>query len=234
VSLQGAVERERTRRLPVGVELVNGGAHARVWAPDHQRVELVLDGGASHVLDAEGRGYFSGFVRGMAAGALYWFRLGDHERLLPDPVSRFQPDGVHGPSMLIDPQSFRWTDRDFRGVKLEDAIIYELHVGTFTPQGSWAAATRELERLAELGVNVLELMPVAEFAGEFGWGYDGVNLFAPTRLYGTPDDMRRFVDRAHHLGLSVVLDVSAPTGTTCRASPAPTSRRRTRPIGARR
>ncbi|HSG39093.1 MAG TPA: malto-oligosyltrehalose trehalohydrolase, partial [Thermoanaerobaculia bacterium] len=125
----------------------------------------------------------------------------------PDPASRFQPEGPHGPSQVVDPSTFQWTDRDWRGVTREGQVIYEMHVGTFTPEGTWAAAARELPELADLGITVLELMPVAEFPGRFGWGYDGVDLFAPYHHYGEPDDFRRFVDQAHGAGLGVILDV---------------------------
>src|SRR4029079_10807829 len=123
------------------------------------------------------------------------------------PVSRFQPEGQHGPSQMIDPGAFPWTDREWRGVQLAGAIIYEMHLGTFTAAGTWKAAAEQLPELAAFGITILEVMPVAEFPGQFGWGYDGVCLFAPTRLYGEPDDFRRFVDRAHSVGLGVILDV---------------------------
>ena len=197
------------RRLPVGAEVVPGGAHFRVWAPKRRRVAVVLEGGAEGAfpLEPEGDGYFSGLVRSASAGALYRFRLDGNADLRPDPASRFQPDGPHGPSQLIDPSAFAWTDAAWRGVPRAGQVVYEMHVGTFTKEGTWRAAERELPELAALGVTVLEVMPVAEFPGRFGWGYDGVNLFAPTRLYGPPDDLRRFVDRAHALGLGVILDV---------------------------
>lgn len=124
----------------------------------------------------------------------------------PDPASRFQPEGPHGPSRIIDP-TFTWTDSEWRGVSPEGQVIYEMHVGTFSEEGTWAGATRHLPHLAELGITLIEVMPVSDFPGRYGWGYDGVNLFAPTRLYGAPDDFRRFVDRAHELGLGVILDV---------------------------
>src|SRR5262249_21257713 len=127
--------------------------------------------------------------------------------LYPDPASRFQPDGPHGPSEVVDPKRFAWSDESWLGLVLEGQVIYEMHVGTFTPEGTWAAASRELAELAHLGITMLEMMPVADFPGRFGWGYDGVNLFAPSRLYGTPDDLRRFVNRAHAVGLGVILDV---------------------------
>src|SRR4029078_5261805 len=126
------------------------------------------------------------------AGSRYWFRL-DGKETFPDPASRFQPDGPHGPSQVVDPHAFRWTDDEGAGVDLPGQVMYEMHVGTFTPEGTWTAATRELEELARLGITIVELMPIADFSGDRGWGYDGVCLFAPTRNYGTPDDLRRFV-----------------------------------------
>jgi maltooligosyltrehalose trehalohydrolase len=137
----------------------------------------------------------------------YRFRLDRGEAGLPDPASRFQPEGPHGPSEIIDPEDFAWTDGSWRGVAREQVVVYEMHIGTFTPEGSWTAAMGELPALAELGITCLEIMPVAEFAGRFGWGYDGVDLFAPTHLYGRPIDFRRFIDCAHALGIAVILDV---------------------------
>ncbi|MBV8781109.1 MAG: malto-oligosyltrehalose trehalohydrolase, partial [Phycisphaerae bacterium] len=141
------------------------------------------------------------------AGTRYRFRLGGTGNPLPDPASRCQPDGVHGSSEVIDPNKFKWTDQGWRGIDSHAQVLYELHVGTFTPEGTWAAATEQLPELKSLGITCIEMMPVAEFQGEFGWGYDGVDLFAPTRLYGNPDDLRRFIDTAHGLGLAVILDV---------------------------
>jgi maltooligosyltrehalose trehalohydrolase len=206
----------QSRRLPIGAEILpSGGVHFRVWAPRRRRVEVVLEGGgasprrepAAVALEPEGGGYFSGRASAAGAGSLYRFRLDGEPALYPDPAARFQPEGVHGPSQVIDPGAFRWTDGGWRGVRLRGQVLYEMHVGTFTRAGTWEAAARELPELAALGVTVLEVMPVAEFPGRFGWGYDGVDLFAPTRLYGTPDDFRRFVDRAHAAGLGVILDV---------------------------
>src|SRR5690606_24057871 len=125
----------------------------------------------------------------------------------PDPASRFQPEGPHGPSSIVDPSGFRWTDGDWPGPDLRGQVLYELHVGTFTPEGTWSAAERLLPYLAGIGITMIELMPVAAFPGAFGWGHDGVNLFAPTRLYGTPDELRKFVNTAHGLGIAVILDV---------------------------
>ncbi len=194
------------RRLPVGAEATASGVHFRVWAPARRAVEVVLDGGRRFPLAPEPGGYHAGLVPGLRAGARYRFRL-DGDLLRPDPASRFQPEGPHGPSQVVDPARFRWTDAGWPGIRIAQQVLYELHVGTFTPEGTWAAAARELGALAELGVTCLELMPVAEFPGRFGWGYDGVDLFAPSHLYGAPDDLRALVDRAHALGLGVVLDV---------------------------
>jgi maltooligosyltrehalose trehalohydrolase len=201
------------RPLPLGATVQDGATHFRVWAPLRTRVEvaLSLEGGAAprvaHALRAEGDGYFATVVPGVRPGARYGYRLDDDPKLYPDPASRSQPEGPHGLSQVIDPRAFAWSDQGWKGCALEGQILYEMHVGTFTPEGTWAAAQEKLATLADLGVTVIEMMPIADFAGTFGWGYDGVNLFAPTRLYGTPDDLRRFVDAAHALGLGVILDV---------------------------
>jgi len=196
------------RRLPIGAEpRPDGGIHFRLWAPRCREVEVEVEGLDPAIMTAEPDGYFSCLVHTARAGMRYRFRLDRGERALPDPASRFQPEGPHGPSEIIAPGAYAWSDRAWRGVPRERLVIYELHVGTFTEEGRWQAATRELPALAELGVTCVELMPVAEFSGRFGWGYDGVNLFAPTRLYGRPDDFRHFVDAAHALGIAVILDV---------------------------
>ncbi len=202
------------RRQPVGAEIVpDGSVHFRVWAPKHREVEVVLETGANgscaFALQPEAEGYFGGTVAGVSSGTYYRFRLGGSSaEVLPDPASRFQPEGPRGPSEVIDPSSFHWTDQAWQGISsIEGHVLYELHIGTFTPQGTWTAGLQQLPYLAELGVTVLEVMPVAEFPGSYGWGYDGVNLFAPFHGYGTPDDVRLFVDRAHALGLGVILDV---------------------------
>jgi maltooligosyltrehalose trehalohydrolase len=201
------------RRLPVGAEVVDGrGVHFRVWAPDHRRVAVVVEGRTpaerrETPMTAVAGGYFEALLEEAAGGTRYWFRLGEEEGLYPDLASRFQPEGPHGPSEVVDPGAFRWTDPAWRGIAIEGQVIYEMHVGTFTPEGTWAAAARQLPELEACGLTVLEIMPVAEFPGRFGWGYDGVDLFAPTRLYGEPDDFRRFVDEAHRIGLAVILDV---------------------------
>lgn len=205
-------EQRSQRRFPVGAEVVPGrGVHFRVWAPKSSFASVQLGEGAlapkapELPLAAEGAGYFSGLIGDARPGMLYRFKL--EGGTFPDPVSRFQPEGPEGPSQIVNPSLFRWTDEQWPGVRTEGQVIYELHVGTFTSEGTWAAARKELAELGALGITLIEVMPVAEFPGRFGWGYDGVDLFAPTRLYGQPDDFRRFVDHAHSLGLGVILDV---------------------------
>ena len=202
----------RKRRYPIGAELIGPDqAHFRVWAPKAQRVDLVLEGSAAktpsqtfHALETEERGYFSGPAN---AGADARYRFCINNNFYPDPASRFQPDGPHGSSCIVDPAQFRWTDSQWPGISLKGRVIYEMHIGTFTKEGTWRAASQQLEELARIGITVVEMMPVADFPGKFGWGYDGVDLFAPSHLYGTPDDLRAFIDRAHSLGLGVILDV---------------------------
>jgi maltooligosyltrehalose trehalohydrolase len=199
------------RTLPIGAEtLPGGGVHFRVWTPKSRfvkvRFETAENGAPEAVeLDAEGNGYFSGTIPQATAGMLYRYKL--ETGCFPDPASRFQPQGSHGPSQIIDPRAFEWKDQNWRGVNRAGQVIYELHIGTFTDPGNFEAAQHELRELAGMGVTVLEVMPVSEFPGRFGWGYDGVDLFAPTRLYGEPDDFRRFVNEAHSVGLGVILDV---------------------------
>jgi maltooligosyltrehalose trehalohydrolase len=176
------------------------GARFRVWAPAPSRVELVLDPrGPSprrHPMTPEDGGWYTAEVEGLADG----------EGPFPDPCSRFQPHGVHGPSAVVDPSRFAWSDEAWRGLLPGDAIVYELHVGTFSPAGTFAGVIERLPYLADLGVTVVELMPVADFPGSHNWGYDGVSLYAPSRRYGEPDDLRRLVDTAHGLGLAVLVD----------------------------
>lgn len=189
----------------MGAEPGEEGTDFRVWAPDRRSVEVVL---ADRVvpLGAEPRGWFGGRVAEVGDGDRYRLRL-DGDVDVADPASRWQPEGPHGPSEVVDPDRYRWRDGGWGGPVAPRPVFYELHVGTFTDEGTWRAAGERLPALAELGITVIELMPVADFPGAFGWGYDGVCLFAPCHGYGTPDEMRAFVDRAHGLGLGVVLDV---------------------------
>jgi maltooligosyltrehalose trehalohydrolase len=198
------------RKWPIGAELLDGGVHFRVWAAAHEHVTLVLETPERrevrfrHELD----GHHSVFVDGLRAGARYRFRLGDDARLHADPASRFQPEGPFGPSQVVDPDDTAWTDEGWRGVTSPHTqVIYEMHVGTFTPQGTWAAAADALPFLRDIGITTIEMMPVNEFPGRRGWGYDGVNLWAPYHRYGTPAELRELVDRAHALELAVLLDV---------------------------
>jgi maltooligosyltrehalose trehalohydrolase len=203
-----AREHVGSRRLAIGSELSEAGVHFRVWAPAWQKVAVVLEAPDRRELamEPEGRGYHAIHVPGLTAGARYRFRLG--ETLHADPGSRFQPDGPFGPSQVIDPNDSAWTDSAWHGITSpEKQVLYEMHVGTFTREGTWAAAAEQLPFLADVGITTIEMMPVNEFAGRRGWGYDGVDLFAPTRLYGKPSDLRRFIDRAHSIGIAVILDV---------------------------
>jgi maltooligosyltrehalose trehalohydrolase len=181
-----------TRRYPIGAEYFGTGeTHFRAWAPKASKLEVVVDGSeAAHSLSREADGYFSG-VAPAEPGALYRYQI-DSDKSYPDPASRFQPDGVHGPSRVVTPHNFPWTDRDWRGLALRGRVIYEMHVGTFTREGTWRAAARQLQELRDAGITLIEMMPIGGFPGEFGWGYDGVNLFAPCRVYGEPDDLRAF------------------------------------------
>lgn len=193
----------------LGASVDAQGVRFRVWAPNSQSADVVLFDGdgresASIPMTADGNGFFEIHTGSARAGTLYKFRI--DSGTFPDPVSRFQPAGVHGPSEVIDP-TFAWSDEGWAGCAPGANIVYELHIGTFTPEGTWGAAARKLQRLADLGITIVEVMPVADFAGDHGWGYDGVDFFAPARVYGRPDDFRAFVDEAHRLGLAVILDV---------------------------
>lgn len=187
------------------------GAHFRVWAPKRSSVDVALmqsgDRASRFIpLGNEDNGYFSGCVDEAQAGSLYKYRL-DGGDTFPDPASNYQPQGPHGPSQVVDHRSFRWTDAHWPGLSIRGQVIYELHIGTFTAEGTYRSAQEKLGLLKELGVSVIEMMPVACFPGKFGWGYDGVDLFAPYNEYGSPDDLRGFINYAHELGLGVILDV---------------------------
>jgi maltooligosyltrehalose trehalohydrolase len=194
------------RRFPVGAEVDGARTSFRVWGPRCRSVEVAVGDDRQIPMAPDGDGYFSAVVEDAVAGATYKLRI-DGDRLCPDPASRFQPDGPHGASEIVDPSAFEWTDQDWQGAGAVGQVLYEMHVGTFTQEGTWASAARELPRLKELGITCLEVMPVSESPGTFGWGYDGVCLYAPSHLYGSPDDFRRFIDEAHRIGLAVILDV---------------------------
>ncbi len=188
---------------------VPGGVRFRVWAPAARQLTLVLHTGAAagdHAPGRDAHGIFDLIVDRAGAGDLYGYRL-DAGEVRPDPASRCQPEGVHGRSAIVDPGTFQWSDPHWQGRSALDLIVYELHVGTFSPTGTFEGVRARLPYLRDLGTTAIELMPVADFTGSRNWGYDGVCLFAPSRAYGTPDDLRRLVDDAHRLGLSVILDV---------------------------
>ncbi|MBX4926980.1 malto-oligosyltrehalose trehalohydrolase [Rhizobium binae] len=195
------------RRLPIGAEVDADGVSFRLWAPARERCFLVIEGNSEHEMMAEDSGYFWLYVPGLTAGARYQFHFGDASDLLADPASRFQPDGPSGSSVVVDPTRYPWNDHDWQGMSAFGTTLYEMHIGTFTRDGSFASAREKLAKLRMIGINCLEVMPINEFEGEFGWGYDGTLLYAPTRLYGPPDDVRAFVDEAHRLGMGVILDV---------------------------
>jgi maltooligosyltrehalose trehalohydrolase len=191
---------------PLGASLHPGGATFRVWAPRSRTVDVVLEGRRPEPMARGEDGIFEHTVAGATAGTRYEYRL-NGERYRPDPVSRWQPEGVHGPSAVVDAAEYPWMDQGFRGHARADLVFYELHVGTFTAPGTFEAVIPHLGALVDLGVTTVEIMPVAEFPGSRNWGYDGVHLYAPQSTYGGPRGLRRLVDACHAVGLSVVLDV---------------------------
>jgi maltooligosyltrehalose trehalohydrolase len=195
-------------KLPIGGNIEQAGTRFRIWAPAATKVAVVIVrpiGESRHFLTTEHGGYWEALIPDVAPGSRYWFEI--DETRYPDPASRSQPDGVHGASELVDPDSFPWNDSAWCGLEQSDWVIYELHVGTFTPEGTFDSAIDRLEHLVRLGVTAVEVMPIASFAGDRNWGYDGVSLYAPAACYGGPDAFRRFVDAAHRAGLAVILDV---------------------------
>lgn len=193
--------------LTLGAIVAGDAVRFRCWAPERTQVEVLLEGGpAVHPMQREDNGYWSTEVRGVRAGMTYRYRL-DGRAAYPDPCSRFQPSGPHGPSLIVDPAAYRWQDEGWGGVKMRGQAMYELHVGTFTTEGTLDAASAQLAALKDLGITVVEVMPVAEFPGRWNWGYDGVGLYAPAHVYGDPEALKRFVGAAHRLGLGVILDV---------------------------
>lgn len=200
-----------THLMPYGARLLpGGGARFSLWAPSATRVSLLLQGGTQHeplMVSAEssGEGWWHVDTPDGVAGREYQWRIND-TLTVPDPASRHNPRGPHAPCVLTDPEDYAWTT-DWAGRPWEELVFYELHVGTFTPEGTYAAAAAHLQQLADLGFTAIELMPLAAFGGEWGWGYDGVLPFAPHHAYGTPDELKAFIDRAHALGLCVFIDV---------------------------
>lgn len=201
---------KRRHRMPYGAEILDGGAvRFRLWAPAARSVDLCLAQEAGErvlPMQAGGEGWYEHVTDVASAGSHYHYRI-DGGLRVPDPASRFQPDDVQGPSQVIDPKAWEWRDDGWRGRPWEEAVFYELHVGTFTPRGTFLGVKERLEHLLNLGITAIELMPVAEFPGERNWGYDGVMPFAPDSRYGTPEELKDLVQTAHQYGLMVFLDV---------------------------
>jgi maltooligosyltrehalose trehalohydrolase len=193
----------------LGAVVQEQGTTFEVWAPKARTIELILEkksNSITHELQFSEEGKWRCFVPDITDGEPYRYRI-NGDRVLPDPASRFQPHGVHGPSQVINPHVFDWSDQKWRGIGIREAILYELHVGTFSEEGTFAGVKRRLPYLADLGVTAIELMPLGDFPGNRNWGYDGVALFAPARCYGTPEDLRQLVNSAHALGIAVLIDV---------------------------
>jgi maltooligosyltrehalose trehalohydrolase len=207
-SVTGTTPHAGTMARPGAVRTAEG-VQFRIWSPGSEDVAVIIEGDgnpATHPLEAESDGWFSGVVAGAGAGTRYRLCL-DNDAVYPDPLSRSQPDGVHGASQVVDPGTFRWSDDEWVGRPLEDLVIYELHIGTATTEGTFDALIPRLRDIADLGATAIEIMPVGEFPGARNWGYDGVYLFAPASVYGGADGLRRLVDAAHGHGLAVILDV---------------------------
>ncbi|WP_455424635.1 malto-oligosyltrehalose trehalohydrolase [Dryocola sp. LX212] len=183
----------------------DGKVRFRLWAPGQESITLRL-AGEERVMNDDGGGWFELEATGVSPGAGYQFVLADG-MAVPDPASRAQKEGVNGPSLVVDPEGFAWKNVHWQGRPWEETVVYEMHFGTFTPEGTFRAAMAKLPYLAGLGITMLEVMPVSQFGGSRGWGYDGVLLYAPHSAYGTPDDFKAFIDAAHGHGLSVVLDI---------------------------
>lgn len=192
--------------MPFGAEFIDGGVRFRLWAPGASRVDLCLEPDSETEMTRLPDGFYECHRDDLAAGARYGFRL-DSDLVVPDPASRCNPDGVHEPSELIDAAAFDWQDAAWQGRPWNEAVVYELHVGAFSQAGDYDGVAERLACLADLGVTAVELMPVADFPGRRGWGYDGVLPFAPADAYGRPEDLKRLVQAAHGEGLMVILDV---------------------------
>lgn len=189
----------------LGAAIVGGATRFSLWAQGHASASVEIEGIGNYTLDDAGNGYFRADVPGVEPGARYWFSIDGGPRR-PDLASRWQPDGSDGASVVVA-SDFAWSDQNWAGVAPRDQVLYELHIGTFTQEGTWAAASARLKSLRDLGITVIQLMPVGTFKGRFGWGYDTVLPYAPFAPYGHPEDMRAFVDQAHGLGIGVILDV---------------------------
>jgi maltooligosyltrehalose trehalohydrolase len=196
---------QRVHPMPFGAEMTADGVRFALWAPTAREVRLVLDG-AEQAMAAEQDGWHRVVSSEARAGSRYGYRI-DGDLVVPDPASRFQPDDVHDLSLVVQPQAYEWSDGAWTGRPWEEVVLYEVHVGTATPEGTYAGLMAKLETLRDLGITAIELMPIAEFPGRRNWGYDGVLPFAPDAAYGSPEDLKRLVERAHELGMMVFLDV---------------------------
>jgi len=185
--------------------LADGTVRFRLWAPGQQQITLRVDG-QEHAMSSQADGWFSLTLNSVQHGSEYNYVLADGTTV-PDPAARAQSGDVNGPSLVIDPERYRWQHTDWQGRPWQESVVYELHIGTFTAEGTFQAAIPRLAQLAELGIAMIEVLPVSQFGGNRGWGYDGVLLYAPHSAYGSPDDFKAFVDAAHALGISVVLDI---------------------------
>ncbi len=202
-------KRKRPWKLSLGANFTaEKTVSFKVWAPKCKAVEVVLQGNDNRkqALTKDELGYFSGAMDNIEPGTLYKYQI-DGKDSFPDPVSRYLPEGPHGPTMIVDPGHYQWHDQNWPGVNLKGQVIYEMHIGAFTPEGTFDAAAKELEELSYFGITLIEVMPVAEFPGKWNQGYDGVSLYAPSHLYGDSEAFKRFVDKAHQLGIGVILDV---------------------------
>lgn len=195
----------RAHKMPFGAQVTDEEVRFSLWAPSASTVTLHL-GDRRQGMTREKGGWHRITCPGVAAGASYRFSI-DNDLQIPDPASRFQPSDVDGPSVVVDPEAFAWSDGDWNGLAWEETVLYEAHVGTATPEGTFAALTLKLDHLRDLGVTALELLPIADFPGDRGWGYDGVLHYAPDHAYGSPDDLKRLIDEAHRRGIMVFLDV---------------------------
>ncbi|GJE77698.1 malto-oligosyltrehalose trehalohydrolase [Methylorubrum suomiense] len=194
----------RAHAMRFGSELAEDGVRFALWAPTADDVTLVVDG-SDHPIPEAGEGWRVATLPGVKPGARYGFRIGG-DLVVPDPASRFQPDDVSGLSEVIDPNAFDWTDAAWTGRPWEEAVVYEVHVGTATPEGTYAGLEKCLDDLADLGITAIELLPLADFKGTRNWGYDGVLPYAPDSVYGRPEDLKRLIDSAHAKGLMVLID----------------------------
>jgi maltooligosyltrehalose trehalohydrolase len=192
--------------MPFGAEISGDGVRFRLWAPKHDRIAVNIEDGRLHSMHSVGDGWHELTIAEVGPGSLYRFVLPDG-RHVPDPASRFQPADVHGPSEVVDPASYRWRDNGWGGREWAECVVYELHVGAFTREGTFRGVVERLDYLQDLGITAIELMPIADFPGRWNWGYDGVLPFAPDATYGRPEDLKALVDAAHNRGIAVLLDV---------------------------